>query len=61
MLYDQEGVKDTKQTVAAREGGGANQSILKITSDPEGAEIEIDGSFTGGSPRSNAVAQASTN
>ena len=56
MLYDQEGVKDTKQTVAAREGGGANQSILKITSDPEGAEIEIDGSFTGDSPRSNAVA-----
>ena len=56
MLYDQEGVKDTKQTVASRGGGGANQSILKITSDPEGAEVEIDGSFTGDSPRSNPVA-----
>ena len=37
-------------------GGGANQSILKIISDPEGAEVEIDGSFTGDSPRSTPVA-----
>ena len=57
MLYDQEGIKDTKQTVARR-GDNAprdDQGSLKISSDPEGAEIEIDGAFVGNTPRTRAV------
>ena len=57
MLYDQEGVKDTKQTVARR-GDNAprdDQGSLKISSDPEGAEIEIDGAYVGNTPRTRAV------
>ena len=57
MLYDQEGVKDTKQTVARR-GDNAprdDQASLKISSDPEGAEIEIDGAFVGNTPRTRTV------
>ena len=57
MLYDQEGVKDTKQTVARR-GDNAprdNQGSLTISSDPEGAEIEIDGAYVGNTPRTRAV------
>ena len=54
MEYDQEGVKDTKQTVASR--GNRNtlqqQGVAEISSDPEGAEIEIDGAFVGTTPRS---------
>ena len=57
MLYDQEGIKDTKQTVARR-GDNAprdDQGSLKISSDPEGAEIEIDGAFVGNTPRIRTV------
>ena len=58
MHYDQEGVKDTKQTEATRGGGetSSDQGTLGITSDPEGAEVEIDGAFTGQSPRSLVLA-----
>ncbi len=57
MRYDQEGVKDTKQTVARR-GDNAprvDQGSLKISSDPEGAEIEIDGAYVGITPRNPTV------
>ena len=54
MEYDQEGVKDTKQTVASRKGS-AEKGTVKITSDPEGAEIEVDGAFTGITPRTRAL------
>ena len=57
MLYDQEGVKDTKQTVARR-GDNAprdDQGSLKISSAPEGAEIEIDGAYVGNAPRTRTV------
>ena len=54
MHYDQEGVKETVQTVATR--GEQAQGVLEITSVPEGAEIEIDGVFVGQSPRSRKVA-----
>ena len=53
MEYEQEGVKDTKQTVATR--GNTTQGTVEITSDPEGAEIEIDGAFTGDTPRSRTL------
>jgi len=58
MHYDQEGVKDTKQTVATRGGGepAESQGVVKITSNPEGAEVDIDGAYTGQSPRSPALA-----
>ncbi len=57
MLYDQEGVKDTKQTVARR-GDNAprdDQGSLKISSSPQGADIEIDGAFVGNTPRTRTV------
>ena len=57
MRYDQEGVKDTKQTVARR-GDNAprdEKGSLRISSDPEGAEIEIDGAFVGTTPRTRSV------
>ena len=53
MAYDQEGVKDTRQAVASRRGdqAGRQTGVAKITSNPDGAEIEIDGAFIGISPR----------
>ncbi len=57
MEYEQEGVKDTKQTIATRKGSRQDDSrgVVKITSDPEGAEVEIDGAFAGNTPRSKAL------
>lgn len=55
MEYDQEGVKDTKQTIATRGSATGNQGTVEITSDPEGAEVEIDGAFTGNTPRTNTL------
>ena len=53
MGYDQEGVKDARQTVTSRGGGQAGQQtgVVKITSNPDGAEIEVDGAFVGIAPR----------
>ena len=53
MLYDQEGVKESKQTVASRELATSDDSraIVNIGSEPPDAEIEIDGAFLGNTPR----------
>ena len=57
MLYDQEGVKDTEQTVAERGSGTAqrSQGSVSFSSNPEGAEIEIDGAYVGITPRTRTV------
>ncbi|MDA2935153.1 PEGA domain-containing protein [Acidobacteria bacterium AH-259-D05] len=55
LVFDQEGIKDEKETVASRSGGGPNDAILEINSDPEDAEIEIDGAFAGTTPRSKQL------
>ncbi len=57
MTYEQEGIKDTQQNVATRSGGAANPNdgIVEVTSDPDGAEVEIDGAYIGNSPRNSAV------
>ena len=54
MLYDQEGIKATKQTVASRRSN-SSQAVVEISSDPEGAEVEIDGAFVGSTPRSRSL------
>ncbi|MDA2925387.1 PEGA domain-containing protein [Acidobacteria bacterium AH-259-L09] len=52
LVFDQEGIKDEKETVAGRSGGSkAEVAVLRIQSDPEDAEIEIDGAFAGSTPR----------
>lgn len=50
MQYDQEGIKDTEQDVAARK-----RAVLDISSTPEGADIEIDGGFKGNTPDLTSV------
>jgi len=58
MHYDQEGVKDIKQTVATRGKvkPDETQGVVKITSNPEGAEVNIDGAYAGLTPRSRPLA-----
>ncbi len=52
LKFDQEGIKDEKESVAAREGAASqNLAVVRINSVPENAEIEIDGAFSGSTPR----------
>ena len=57
MLYDQEGVKASRETVASR--GTSSRAVpdvvLSITSEPSLAEVYINGSFNGLTPRKKAV------
>ncbi len=56
LVFDQEGIKDEKETVASRSGTQNNsQAILEISSEPKGAEIEIDGAFAGTTPRTKRL------
>ncbi len=62
MVYDQEGVKESEQSVATRsteQGTPATasngQGTLEIKSAPEGAEIDLDGAFIGNAPRSRSL------
>ncbi len=56
LLFDQEGIKDEKETVASRSAApGNNQAILEINSEPKDAEIEIDGAFAGTTPRTKRL------
>ncbi|MDA2936884.1 PEGA domain-containing protein [Acidobacteria bacterium AH-259-A15] len=54
LQFEQEGIKDEKETIATR-SGGTNEAILQISSDPEDAEIEIDGAFAGTTPRTKKL------
>ena len=57
MMYDQEGVKASRETVASR--GTSSRAVpdvvLSITSEPSLAELYINGSFNGLTPRKKAV------
>ncbi len=56
LVFDQEGIKDEKETVASRSGAqNSNQAVLVISSEPRDAEIEIDGMFAGTTPRTKRV------
>jgi len=56
LVFDQEGIKDEKETVASRSGAQSNnQAILEIRSEPKDAEIEIDGVFAGTTPRTKRL------
>ena len=56
LVFDQEGIKDEKETVASRSGGAAvDVAVMVINSNPEGAEIEIDGAFSGTTPRTKRL------
>ncbi len=50
MQYEQEGIKDTEQDVAARK-----RAVLDISSNPQGADIEINGGFKGNTPDLTSV------
>ena len=57
LVFDQEGIKDDKETVASRSAGAdAKAAVMEINSNPEGAEIEIDGAFAGTTPRTKRLA-----
>jgi len=53
LVFDQEGIKDEKESVATGNKAQSNQQIgtIEITSNPESAEIEIDGAYAGVTPR----------
>lgn len=57
--FDQEGIKDEKETLARRGASGdpgeVGSQSLEFSSLPEGAEIEIDGVFIGTTPRTKNV------
>lgn len=59
LEFDQEGIKDEKETVAAADSGQgrarSDAAVLHIDSDPGGAEIEIDGAFAGTTPRNKSL------
>jgi len=56
LVFDQEGIKDEKETVASRSGDQSNMAVLDIKSEPKDAEIEIDGVFAGTTPRTKRLA-----
>ncbi len=51
LVFDQEGIKDEKETVASRSSVQNSMAVLDISSEPRDAEIEIDGVFAGTTPR----------
>ena len=55
LVFDQEGIKDEKETVASRSGVQSNMAVLDISSEPKDAEIEIDGAFAGTTPRTKRL------
>ncbi len=56
LVFDQEGIKDEKETVASRSAAQSNMAVLDIRSEPRDAEIEIDGVFAGTTPRTKRLA-----
>jgi hypothetical protein len=59
LEFDQEGIKDEKETVATADSGErrtqADLARLHIDSEPSGAEIEIEGAFAGTTPRNKSL------
>jgi len=55
LVFDQEGIKDEKETVARRSDVPSNMAVLDISSEPRDAEIEIDGTFAGTTPRTKRL------
>ena len=57
LVFDQEGIKDDQETVAGRSAGAdAEVAVMEISSNPEGAEIEVGGAFAGTTPRTKRLA-----
>ncbi len=55
LVFDQEGIKDEKETVASRSSVQNSMAVLDISSEPTDAEIEIDGAFAGTTPRTKRL------
>ena len=56
LVFDKEGIKDEKETVASKSGAAETEvAVIEISSNPEGAEIEIDGAFAGTTPRTKKL------
>ena len=50
-----EGINDEMETVASRSDNQDNMALLDISSEPEDAEIKIDGAFAGTTPRTKRL------
>lgn len=57
LEFDQEGIKDEKETVAARDYSDSHMTsaTLEISSTPDDAEIQIDGILVGMSPSTEKI------
>lgn len=61
LEFDQEGIKDEKESVALRTDRSpdaeraSSLAVLEISSTPEAADIEIDGAFVGSTPRAKSL------
>ena len=63
VQYDQEGIRDPKQTFVSTSDARANETrgVLEIASNPDGAEVEIDGAYVGVSPQTRALPEGRYN
>lgn len=56
IQFDQEGIKDEKESFATSSSAAQNDmAVVDISSEPRNAEIEIDGAFAGTTPRSKKL------
>ena len=56
IQFDQEGIKDEKESFATSSSAAQNgMAVVDISSEPRNAEIEIDGAFAGTTPRSKKL------
>ena len=57
LVFDQEGIRDDQETVASKSTSAvlSEVAVMEINSNPEGAEIEIDGAFAGTTPRTKRL------
>ena len=54
--FEQEGIKDEKENIATRNAADKDgKAEVKFISDPEGADIEIDGAYAGSTPRTKRL------
>ena len=57
LEFEQEGIKDEKENIAERNAADTDgKAVIQIISDPEGANIEIDGAYAGATPRTKQLA-----
>ncbi len=54
--FEQEGIKDEKENIAERKAAeNDGKAKIEFISDPEGADIEIEGAYAGATPRTKSL------